>query len=374
MREHTRSRWARCGRCAALLFLLGGCEQEAGSTLADASPADVAGDLTVPVDARPDTSVDVRDDAPAPPLDARPPAPDASPDVAPLDAAADRAPPDAPAGDVVDKFGDVAEAVDDASAPEGAIVGTVSFSQAPGLAPGGFISTMLASFARRPAGAAAAPACTTSAMGPCSVKRCLISYADAGTAPPSVSFVGAGEVEVDGIPGARVALPRLPTLGSYLANRFEAIFRGGETLRVRASGDPAGMPAFVATVPAPTPVTLTAPTLPAGSIYLPVSVAQAMQLRWTGGGAERVDVTVLGDSVPALPPSTMDHTQVTVECHFPAAPGAATIPLEVMSQLRGSVSGTVTVGTYQTRAYRVAPHVVTVFAGATAAQWAATFP
>lgn len=335
-----------CLSCVSALLVIGGCAGETGSSPIDASSVDTP-------------SVDIT-------LDARPQGPDGA-----LDATADRAPPDAPAADAPDKFGDVAEAVDDATAPEGAFVGTVSFSQMPGLTPGGAISTVLASFARR-AAPTAEPTCGVTEMGACTVRRCMITYADAGAAP-SVSLVGAGVVEVDGIRGGRVALSRVPTIGSYLATRVEPIFSGGETLRVRAAGEPGGMPSFAAAITAPTPIALTAPTMPAGGLLLPVPLAQAMQLRWTGGGTEPVDVTVLGSSVPAIPPSTADRTQVTVECHFPAAPGAATIPLEVMALLRGSVSGTVTVGTYRTQQYRVAPHVVTVFAGATVAQWTAAF-
>ncbi len=348
------------------MLVLAACERAAPSPSVDGSTMDAGDDTRTIVDALPDadrTVVDVP----------RPPAPDAPPDDGISDGSPDRAiAEDAHPLDVPDKFGDVAEAVDGVSAPDGAITATVTVGQMPTPLPGGFLS-VAGAFFRRSGGATAGPLCSASTMGACSVRRCLISYpADAGAAP-MVSLVGAGQVEVDGLRVGRIVLPRTLFGDFYAVNRFDEFFRGGETLRVRASGDAAGMPPFVAAVTAPIPITLTAPTPPVGTPFFSVTTAEALPLRWTGGGAEPVIVSIAGDTAPAGSPSLMDHTQVTVECRFPTAVGAATIPIEVMVQLRGSVSGTISVHTEQTRSYRVAPHVVTFAALATAAQWTATF-
>ena len=155
--------------------------------------------------------------------------------------------------------------------------------------------------------ASAAGGCATATVGACEIATCTNlagTQAEAGT----VAITG-GTQNVALTPETDKTYTTLTTT--------TALFTGGETLKATALGG--DVPAFTATVTAPTLAKITSPAKPA-SFMLAVDRAHDLAVTWTGGGGGKLQVFVSGGN-----------KQVT--CRFDASAGAGTVPAAVLGML-----------------------------------------
>lgn len=155
--------------------------------------------------------------------------------------------------------------------------------------------------------------------GPCEELDCSAAVTAGSHSAGTITVTGA-TVPVSIPPGTNGVYP------GYQAT--QALFNGGETLTVAASG--AEVPAFMKSVTAPGKATITSPAKPAsGSPYLMVNRAAGFSLTWTGGGSGKLMVSLFG--------GTNQTTRVT--CKFDASAGTGMIPAAALMTLPAGNGG-----------------------------------
>jgi hypothetical protein len=159
-----------------------------------------------------------------------------------------------------------------------------------------------------------AVSCTYSTMGSCGISSCTMKTVP----PPSPT---AGTVSTS---GTLVPLSTMPdSFGVYASStQTDPAWNGGESITIGATG--ADVPAFMATLAAPTSVTVTQPA----AIGSTIDRAADFTLSWTGASAGVVVVSVNAGSV-------------SVECRFAPAAQHGVVPSMVLQQLP---AGMATVG------------------------------
>jgi hypothetical protein len=153
----------------------------------------------------------------------------------------------------------------------------------------------------------------------------VCDYADGGTAtPPPGAPVSAGTVTIGGttptftldydassmLYGATPAVPK-----------DQLLFAGGDTITFAALG--ADVPAFADSLVAPTPITVTSPTLTSGA--LSIDTAKDLMFTWTGASSGRIAFNVRT--------TTSARTSSFVSCQFDASGLTGTIPTAQLQKL-----------------------------------------
>jgi len=160
--------------------------------------------------------------------------------------------------------------------------------------------------------------CTVTHSGTCTLTRCPPA-GDAGTAPVTQA-PDAGTLTIKG--GARTVTLSPDANGAYGndVDNMNALYAGGETLTISASGGSA--PAFSGTLTAPAKAQVLSPTMPAAGASLPIARASGFPLSWSGGSNGEVTVGVYAQGGGAW-----------VTCSFPASAGSGSVPSSLLSQL-----------------------------------------
>jgi hypothetical protein len=219
------------------------------------------------------------------------------------------------------------------------------------------LATGTISIAFQAAGTAiAAPGCKTAMVGACEVSTgCTIAPDTSCNAPNAgaVSFDDQGDTSSS----TTTLSPNAPNIapaslggggGWYPQALFSGAppFVGGDLLTVTAEGGV--VPAFVATIVTPSPVTLIAPAPPAdGGSFGTYAIATAddLAVSWTGGESGATVHVVLTGGV------------TTVDCVFDATTGQGTVPQASLSLLQGRPGSFIVyqnrVSTVQTGTYAV---------------------
>jgi hypothetical protein len=169
--------------------------------------------------------------------------------------------------------------------------------------------------------------CTTAAMGACTSSVCtppdhfdlgfssVVTHHSAGT----LQLMG-GAFPISLAPGSDNSYSAAPSP--------QPLWAGGETLTVVAAG--ADVPAFSATLTAPSPVVLSTPLHDPGT--LTVDRTLDLAFAWSGGGAGTFTVTLNGPNFS------------NVVCSFAASLGSGVMPAALLGRLpmgTGNISGSV---------------------------------
>jgi len=134
----------------------------------------------------------------------------------------------------------------------------------------------------------------------------------------------AGAITLSGgkIPGGSVTLQPKADKTYDLLQLGSTIWSGGESIIIRAAGDPNGVPAYSATLTAPMPLTLTAPTWSDGG-ELSFDTTRDLTLTWSPLSSGQVNVFLLG---------TAQGQDITGSCTFDATTPGATLSKAFLSQ------------------------------------------
>jgi hypothetical protein len=239
--------------------------------------------------------------------------------------------------------------------------GTVTVSQTP--LPMAMTSHSLSAGFARDTGMASP--CTVTEAAPCTITECV-------TAPPmdaGVSDAGMGDASTPTIPhagqinvsGGMVDLMITPGMdGTYPpATGTGLVYSGGETLNVTAAGDE--VPAFAQSVTAPNTVTVSSPSVAAGTIA--IDRAMDLAVTWTDGAAGEVIVRLTGFEMPM----SGGTRSVSLACTFDGAGGTGTVPASALGNLPGGgASGSFSVETSASTEVMASGWLVTISASSIA--------
>lgn len=141
---------------------------------------------------------------------------------------------------------------------------------------------------------------------------------------------GAGPIAITG--GAKT-ITLMPDAGHlYLPYADGApLWRGGETITIRAGGD--AVPAFAGSAVASSSVDFTQPPLPPGGAPLAVDHKKDLAVAWSGGKSGNVRVVF-----------DVSAASVTLACTFPSSAGSGTIPSSALAQLPTAAPCILTLG------------------------------
>lgn len=171
-----------------------------------------------------------------------------------------------------------------------------------------------------------ASACTTTTTGACTVNTCTFgsSSPDAGT--PSIDYTNAGVATVSGVLVNDGSMTLTPGgYGYQTVSGSVAFFKGGETVRISAPGNPSGAPAFSISLKAPASMTVTAPVFDAQSKIV-VASGQSLSVGWQSATAGEVVVQIA---------SGTSAKSATARCAFPSSAGSGAVPASVLSSVYG---------------------------------------
>ncbi|HTL35583.1 MAG TPA: hypothetical protein VL326_20785 [Kofleriaceae bacterium] len=146
-------------------------------------------------------------------------------------------------------------------------------------------------------------ACTDTMVAGCDVYVCQ--------APGPTTYVSGGTVTITGLTQAVTMMPASDKMYAPVSSQ-QALYTGGETITVNATG--ADAPAFTLSLTAPARASITAPAKPSSG-GLTIDRAHDFAVSWTGGGG-KVYLYISGPS----------GTNSTISCGFDASAGTGTIP------------------------------------------------
>lgn len=196
-------------------------------------------------------------------------------------------------------------------------------------------SMVSAYFADAPAGSAPSN-CKTSTVDACTVNECDLtggSSSDAGVVTPP----NAGTITVRGgmLPADGWSIEPKGSAGTYTPmTSQEAVFKGGDSLRVSATGG--DVPAFDnVSVHAPNDLELSQPTFDAQR-RTTLDRTKDLDVAWSGASEGRVVIDVST--------SQANHHSVNIHCVVDAASGQAKVPSAALAKL-DAADGTTTFGT-----------------------------
>jgi hypothetical protein len=177
-----------------------------------------------------------------------------------------------------------------------------------------------------PAGAPKpASSCTETVTGPCTVNACTFAAAPADAGAPSITYTHAGPVKVSGVLVNDGSMTLTPGgYGYQTVSGNVAFFRGGETVRLSAPGNPEGAPAFDVSLTAPASVRVTSPVFDAQS-RVTAAAGQNLNVAWTGGAGGEVAVQIGAGT---------QTKSAVARCGFPAASGSGSIAASVLAAVK----------------------------------------
>ena len=200
-----------------------------------------------------------------------------------------------------------------------------------------FANSVNAGFNDGPGGSSG-KGCQRNVVGTCAVVLCDFTNGGDQTPPPGAP-VSAGTVTIGGTTPA-FSLDYDAGAMQYAVSVpvDHAFFTGGDTIMFAASGR--DVPAFSANVVAPTPVTVTSPTLPGGAFSLDTS--KDLVFDWTGSSAGMLAFNIrTTTSIGATAVSSS-----FVSCQFRASARTGTIPVALLANLdKTGASTTALLGT-----------------------------
>jgi hypothetical protein len=163
---------------------------------------------------------------------------------------------------------------------------------------------------------------TTRWIGPCAISVYTTEPVD-GTSV----YRSAGVVTISGLdmPVSLAPTGSGVTLYSDSSSFTNSLFSGGESLTFSATG--AAVPAFTATLVAPSLIDLQSPAVPANGVPFVLDRSADLIFAWSGGGFGTVDVTF------------SDSTNAAVDCNFPSSAGTGTIPEAALAALAPNAAG-----------------------------------
>lgn len=198
-------------------------------------------------------------------------------------------------------------------------------------------------------GSAFAGFVTSGGSGDCpvtTVGACDVTITDA-CASATPHLASAGRIDVT---GATVPISLVPgSDGTYppQSNYMAAApwLAGGETLNATAAGET--VPAFHATVTAPSRATITSPAMPAAGSLLALPRTSGFTVAWSGGGGGKLQIYLLSGSV-------------NLTCRFDASAHSATIPASTIAMLPAGM-GSFAMATVSTSEVDAGDWAVTLF-------------
>lgn len=169
--------------------------------------------------------------------------------------------------------------------------------------------------------AASAGSCTTKSDGACTIVDCL------GNGDATIGTAGLTSFGKVSLGGGAMPVELVPTSGRYtpFSSTTEALFQGGETITLGASGDAAAAtPSFTRQLLAPAPVVVTSPAMSSSST-MEVDRASDFAVAWTGGSSTpSVSVSLTGQSTGRT---------VSVSCLYSGSAGRAVVPASTLASL-----------------------------------------
>jgi hypothetical protein len=170
-----------------------------------------------------------------------------------------------------------------------------------------------------------ASSCTETVTGPCTVNACTFAAEPADAGAPRITYTHAGPVKVSGVLVNDGSMTLIPGgYGYQTVSGNVAFFRGGETVKISAPGNPGGAPAFDVALTAPASVRVTSPVFDAQS-RVSVPTGQSLNVAWTGGAGSEVAVQI----------SSGTSTRSAISrCAFPASAGQGSIPASVLAAVK----------------------------------------
>ncbi|WP_394834824.1 hypothetical protein LVJ94_50840 [Pendulispora rubella] len=171
--------------------------------------------------------------------------------------------------------------------------------------------------------------CETTTEGSCIISRCQpFTQEDFARPTPVPVPANAGTIEIRRSNSDKV-LVLDPIRGGLTESG--SIWSGGEDIFIKASGDPAGVPAFETTLKAPSMITVSVPGQTGGKdVRIPRS--KDLDVTWTREGAAFGTVKlVLGGSARG--------DMSNVACTYPVESGAGKVPASVLGSLAAGNGG-----------------------------------
>lgn len=169
--------------------------------------------------------------------------------------------------------------------------------------------------------AASAGSCTSKTDGPCTIVDCL------GNGDATIGTAGLTSFGKVSIGGGAIPVELVPTSGRYtpLSSTTDALFEGGETLTLGASGDAtAATPSFARTLTAPAPVVVTSPAMSSSST-MEIDRASELSVAWAqGSSTPSVSVSLTGQSTGRT---------VSVSCLYTGSAGRGVVPATTLAAL-----------------------------------------
>jgi hypothetical protein len=215
----------------------------------------------------------------------------------------------------------------------------------------GYVAT--AGFSRG-SGSSQGYACTTETVDGCTIVDCVAS---AGGSAGELELLEAGTVSIAGGAQSVTLSPGATKQYGAVTSAQVALFDGGETLGMQASGS-ADLPAFEGSVVAPTPIDVTSPSFAQGAA---IDRTTPLEVTWTGGAAGMVSF-----SVTTVETSSGQTTATTtLGCEAPASGGSLTVPaaaLDRLSPTGPSVTATMAVSVSNRTSLEVADLLVSLIA------------
>jgi hypothetical protein len=164
---------------------------------------------------------------------------------------------------------------------------------------------------------------------PVQVQSCRLARCPSNLTSPT--FLGAGTLTAVGPSSTLTMNPPAPN-GEYSGSLAGALWSGGETIPVAATGG--DVPAFTLTPVAPLPLDVSAPVLgppdDGGTLTLSASRLSDLGFAWSGGGSGWLLLTLT--SSPATSPDGGSGYDV-IECVFDAPSATGVLPSALLQQV-----------------------------------------
>jgi hypothetical protein len=191
--------------------------------------------------------------------------------------------------------------------------GTITLTQAQ---LNGYVTSSVGAMFASASAAAGSSACVVESVGPCKLVACPDDTPGFGSAYSIPrALIHTSSLRIDGAKRL-VLLNPLPGQNYAFGNFNQALWSGGETLTVVGGGD--AIPAFRASVTAPSSVVLSNPVPDATTHAIVASAGSDLALKWAGGGAGQLQVKIANQSKVAT-------------CTFAARDTAAIVPAQALA-------------------------------------------
>lgn len=169
-------------------------------------------------------------------------------------------------------------------------------------------------------------ACTTTTTGACTVNACTFGSSSPDGGTTSIDYTNAGVATVSGVLVNDGSMTLTPGgYGYQTVSGSVAFFKGGESVKISAPGNPSGAPAFASSLKAPASMTVTSPVFDAQAKVI-VSSGASLPVAWQSASAGEVVVQIV---------SGTSAKSATARCAFPASAGSGSVPASVLTSVYG---------------------------------------